>query len=95
MERVRKGDHDKGGDGWLGPPRNESAGEKGLAACSKSKRFALKENVQFGTCKLPENFTVCQDLAKLKKVPLISDDLELESKGKDKYKCGSNVFWKW
>ena len=29
------------------------------------------------------------------KVPLISDDLELECKGKDKYKCGSNVFWKW
>ncbi|KAK9230248.1 hypothetical protein WN944_023215 [Citrus x changshan-huyou] len=85
----------KGGDGRLGPPRNESAGEKGLAACSKRKRFALKENVQFGTCKLPENFTVCQDLAKLNKVPLISDDLELECKGKDKYKCGSNVFWKW
>ncbi|GAY62810.1 hypothetical protein CUMW_220750 [Citrus unshiu] len=74
----------KGGNGWLGPPRNETAGEKGLAACGKSKRFAVKENVQFGTCKLPENFTGCQDLAKQKKVPFISDDLELECKGKDK-----------
>ncbi|KAJ0040467.1 hypothetical protein Pint_27315 [Pistacia integerrima] len=41
--------------------------------------------VEFGTCKFPENFTGCQDLAKQK----------LECEGKDKYKCGSNVFWKW
>ncbi|KAI3451549.1 hypothetical protein Pfo_008214 [Paulownia fortunei] len=57
--------------------------------------FARAYTVQFGTCKFPENFTGCQDLAKQKKVPFISDDLELECKGKDKYKCGSNVFWKW
>uniref|UniRef100_A0A803KX08 Uncharacterized protein n=1 Tax=Chenopodium quinoa TaxID=63459 RepID=A0A803KX08_CHEQI len=30
-----------------------------------------------------------------KKVPFISEDLELECEGKDKFKCGSNVFWKW
>nr|GMC66666.1 photosystem I reaction center subunit N, chloroplastic-like [Ipomoea batatas] len=57
--------------------------------------FARAYTVQFGTCKFPENFTGCQDLAKQKKVPFISDDLELECEGKDKYKCGSNVFWKW
>ncbi|KAI4364326.1 hypothetical protein MLD38_020434 [Melastoma candidum] len=57
--------------------------------------FARAYTVEFGTCKFPENFTGCQDLAKQKKVPFISDDLELECKGKDKYKCGSNVFWKW
>ncbi|XP_071737834.1 photosystem I reaction center subunit N, chloroplastic [Rutidosis leptorrhynchoides] len=57
--------------------------------------FARAYTVQFGTCTFPYNFTGCQDLAKLKKVPFISDDLELECKGKDKFKCGSNVFWKW
>ncbi|KAL5752157.1 hypothetical protein ACOSP7_022335 [Xanthoceras sorbifolium] len=57
--------------------------------------FARAYTVQFGTCKFPENFTGCQDLAKQKKVPFISDDIDLECKGKDKYKCGSNVFWKW
>jgi photosystem I subunit PsaN len=31
----------------------------------------------------------------MQKVPFISEDLELECEGKDKYKCGSNVFWKW
>lgn len=34
-------------------------------------------------------------LCLLQKVPFLSDDLELECEGKDKYKCGSNVFWKW
>ncbi|XP_027341900.1 photosystem I reaction center subunit N, chloroplastic-like [Abrus precatorius] len=57
--------------------------------------FARAYTVEFGTCKFPENFTGCQDLAKQKKVPYISDDLEIECEGKDKYKCGSNVFWKW
>ncbi|XP_044492800.1 photosystem I reaction center subunit N, chloroplastic-like [Mangifera indica] len=57
--------------------------------------FARAYTVEFGTCKFPENFTGCQDLAKQKKVPFISDDLQLECEGKDKYKCGSNVFWKW
>ncbi|KAG5019406.1 hypothetical protein AAZX31_06G143500 [Glycine max] len=57
--------------------------------------FARAYTVEFGSCKFPENFTGCQDLAKQKKVPFLSDDLELECEGKDKYKCGSNVFWKW
>ncbi|KAK6924255.1 Photosystem I reaction centre subunit N, chloroplastic [Dillenia turbinata] len=57
--------------------------------------FARAYTVEFGTCKFPQNFTGCQDLAKQKKVPFITDDLELECEGKDKYKCGSNVFWKW
>ncbi len=57
--------------------------------------FARAYTVEFGTCKFPENFTGCQDLAKQKKVPFLSDDLALECEGKDKYKCGSNVFWKW
>ncbi|KAL4559211.1 hypothetical protein LXL04_031345 [Taraxacum kok-saghyz] len=57
--------------------------------------FARAYTVQFGTCTFPYNFTGCQDLAKTKKVPFLSEDLELECKGKDKYKCGSNVFWKW
>ncbi|KAI9165660.1 hypothetical protein LWI28_018196 [Acer negundo] len=57
--------------------------------------FARAYTVQFGTCKFPENFTGCQDLAKQKKVPFLSEDIALECEGKDKYKCGSNVFWKW
>ncbi|RZS10009.1 hypothetical protein BHM03_00041159 [Ensete ventricosum] len=67
--------------------------------------FARAYTVEFGTCKFPENFTGCQDLAKQKiiliisflvqKVAFITDDLEIECEGKDKYKCGSNVFWKW
>ncbi|KAK9111453.1 hypothetical protein Scep_018972 [Stephania cephalantha] len=57
--------------------------------------FARAYTVEFGSCKFPENFTGCQDLAKQKKVPFLSEDLELECEGKDKYKCGSNVFWKW
>ncbi|KAJ7258464.1 hypothetical protein O6H91_Y410800 [Diphasiastrum complanatum] len=51
--------------------------------------------VTFGTCKFPENFTGCQDLAKSKNVKFLTEDLKLECEGKDKYKCGSNVFWKW
>ncbi|KAK1403921.1 Photosystem I reaction center subunit N, chloroplastic [Heracleum sosnowskyi] len=57
--------------------------------------FYRAYTVQFGSCNFPYNFTGCQDLARQKKVPFISDDIELECKGKDKYKCGSNVFWKW
>ncbi|XP_051140919.1 photosystem I reaction center subunit N, chloroplastic [Andrographis paniculata] len=57
--------------------------------------FARAYTVQFGTCKFPENFTGCQDLAKQGKVPFLSEDLDIECKGKDIYKCGSNVFWKW
>ncbi|KAL4183769.1 hypothetical protein AMTRI_Chr11g156750 [Amborella trichopoda] len=57
--------------------------------------FARAYTVEFGTCKFPENFTGCHDLAKQKKVPFLTDDLQLECEGKDKFKCGSNVFWKW
>ncbi|OIC58500.1 hypothetical protein A7L55_18990 [Acinetobacter baumannii] len=57
--------------------------------------IARAYTVQFGTCQVPYNFTGCQDLAKLKNVRFLSDDLKLECEGKDKYKCGSNVFWKW
>uniref|UniRef100_UPI003467EE1F Photosystem I reaction center subunit N n=1 Tax=Fittonia albivenis TaxID=141305 RepID=UPI003467EE1F len=57
--------------------------------------FARAYTVEFGTCKFPENFTGCQDLAKQKKVPFLSEDLDIECEGKDIYKCGSNVFWKW
>ena len=57
--------------------------------------FARAYTVEFGSCQFPYNFTGCQDLAKQKKVPFISDDLEIECEGKEKFKCGSNVFWKW
>ncbi|KAJ8443735.1 hypothetical protein Cgig2_029640 [Carnegiea gigantea] len=73
---------------------NKELNDKKRLATSGAN-FARAYTVQFGTCKFPENFTGCQDLAKQKKVPFISDDLELECQGKDKYKCGSNVFWKW
>ncbi|KAL7102028.1 hypothetical protein ACP275_08G094000 [Erythranthe tilingii] len=73
---------------------NKELNDKKRLATSGAN-FARAYTVQFGTCKFPENFTGCQDLAKLKKVPFISDDLSLECEGKDKYKCGSNVFWKW
>ncbi|XP_055819553.1 photosystem I reaction center subunit N, chloroplastic [Solanum dulcamara] len=73
---------------------NKELNDKKRLATSGAN-FARAYTVQFGTCKFPENFTGCQDLAKQKKVPFISDDLALECEGKDKYKCGSNVFWKW
>ncbi|TKY60403.1 Photosystem I reaction center subunit N [Spatholobus suberectus] len=73
---------------------NKELNDKKRLATSGAN-FARAYTVEFGSCKFPENFTGCQDLAKQKKVPFISDDLELECEGKDKYKCGSNVFWKW
>ncbi|KAJ0580406.1 putative photosystem I reaction centre subunit N [Helianthus annuus] len=73
---------------------NKELNDKKRLATSGAN-FARAYTVQFGTCTFPYNFTGCQDLAKTKKVPFISDDLELECKGKDKFKCGSNVFWKW
>ncbi|XP_073099751.1 photosystem I reaction center subunit N, chloroplastic-like [Elaeis guineensis] len=73
---------------------NKELNDKKRLATSGAN-FARAYTVEFGTCKFPENFTGCQDLAKQKKVPFISDDLELECEGKDKFKCGSNVFWKW
>ncbi|CAN4075853.1 unnamed protein product [Withania somnifera] len=73
---------------------NKELNDKKRLATSGAN-FARAYTVQFGTCKFPENFTGCQDLAKQKKVPFLSDDLALECEGKDKYKCGSNVFWKW
>ncbi|CAH9142891.1 unnamed protein product [Cuscuta epithymum] len=73
---------------------NKELNDKKRLATSGAN-FARAYTVQFGTCKFPENFTGCQDLAKQKKVAFITDDLELECEGKDKHKCGSNVFWKW
>ncbi|XWS33146.1 hypothetical protein CRYUN_Cryun22dG0053600 [Craigia yunnanensis] len=73
---------------------NKELNDKKRLATSGAN-FARAYTVQFGSCKFPENFTGCQDLAKQKKIPFISDDLDLECEGKDKYKCGSNVFWKW
>ncbi|XP_021713868.1 photosystem I reaction center subunit N, chloroplastic-like [Chenopodium quinoa] len=73
---------------------NKELNDKKRLATSGAN-FARAYTVQFGTCNFPQNFTGCQDLAKQKKVPFISEDLELECEGKDKFKCGSNVFWKW
>ncbi|XP_047310981.1 photosystem I reaction center subunit N, chloroplastic [Impatiens glandulifera] len=73
---------------------NKELNDKKRLATSGAN-FARAYTVQFGTCKFPQNFTGCQDLAKQKKVPFLSEDIELECEGKDKYKCGSNVFWKW
>ncbi|KAF3541129.1 hypothetical protein F2Q69_00025411, partial [Brassica cretica] len=72
---------------------NKELNDKKRLATSGAN-FARAFTVQFGSCKFPENFTGCQDLAKQKKVPFISEDLALECEGKDKFKCGSNVFWK-
>ncbi|XP_028797687.1 photosystem I reaction center subunit N, chloroplastic-like [Neltuma alba] len=73
---------------------NKELNDKKRLATSGAN-FARAYTVEFGSCKFPENFTGCQDLAKQKKVPFLSEDLDLECEGKDKYKCGSNVFWKW
>lgn len=73
---------------------NKELNDKKRLATSGAN-FARAYTVQFGTCKFPENFTGCQDLAKQKKIPFLSEDLALECEGKDKFKCGSNVFWKW
>ncbi|KAK9233136.1 hypothetical protein WN943_023385 [Citrus x changshan-huyou] len=81
-----------GGGGWLGPVRNESAGEKGLAACGKAKCSIWHKQVPLEFQRLPRS---CQAKGFYHKVPFISDDLELEYKGKDKYNYGSSVLWKW
>ncbi|TVU51272.1 hypothetical protein EJB05_02683 [Eragrostis curvula] len=73
---------------------NKELNDKKRLATSGAN-FARAYTVEFGSCKFPYNFTGCQDLAKQKKVPFITDDLEIECEGKEKYKCGSNVFWKW
>ncbi|XP_062202894.1 photosystem I reaction center subunit N, chloroplastic [Phragmites australis] len=73
---------------------NKELNDKKRLATSGAN-FARAYTVEFGSCQFPYNFTGCQDLAKQKKVPFISDDLEIECEGKEKYKCGSNVFWKW
>ncbi|KAG0464654.1 hypothetical protein HPP92_018818 [Vanilla planifolia] len=73
---------------------NKELNDKKRLATSGAN-LARAYTVEFGTCKIPENFTGCQDLAKQKKVKFLTEDLELECEGKDKYKCGSNVFWKW
>ncbi|MCL7044924.1 hypothetical protein MKW94_015156 [Papaver nudicaule] len=73
---------------------NKELNDKKRLATSGAN-FARAYTVEFGTCKFPENFTGCQDLAKRKNVPFLSDDLKVECEGKDKFKCGSNVFWKW
>ncbi|NBI77270.1 hypothetical protein D3Z42_17890, partial [Lachnospiraceae bacterium] len=70
---------------------NKELNDKKRLATSGAN-FARAYTVQFGTCKFPENFTGCQDLAKQKKVPFLSEDLEVECEGKGKYECGSNVF---
>ncbi|KAF8658094.1 hypothetical protein HU200_059560 [Digitaria exilis] len=73
---------------------NKELNDKKRLATSGAN-FARAYTVEFGSCQFPYNFTGCQDLAKQKKVPFISDDLEIECEGKEKFKCGSNVFWKW
>ncbi|KAL5982692.1 hypothetical protein ACLOJK_016768 [Asimina triloba] len=77
---------------------NKELNDKKRIATSGAN-FARAYTVEFGTCKFPENFTGCQDLAKQKvvssKVKFLTEDLELECEGRDKFKCGSNVFWKW
>uniref|UniRef100_A0A0D9XXK8 Photosystem I reaction center subunit N, chloroplastic n=1 Tax=Leersia perrieri TaxID=77586 RepID=A0A0D9XXK8_9ORYZ len=73
---------------------NKELNDKKRLATSGAN-FARAYTVEFGSCQFPYNFTGCQDLAKQKRVPFITDDLELECEGKEKYKCGSNVFWKW
>lgn len=73
---------------------NKELNDKKRLATSGAN-FARAYTVEFGSCTFPYNFTGCQDLAKQKKVPFITDDLEIECEGKEKFKCGSNVFWKW
>jgi len=73
---------------------NKELNDKKRLATSGAN-FSRAYTVEFGSCQFPYNFTGCQDLAKQKKVPFITDDLEIECEGKEKYKCGSNVFWKW
>eukprot|EP00243_Klebsormidium_subtile_P008002 TRINITY_DN3661_c0_g1_i1.p1 TRINITY_DN3661_c0_g1~~TRINITY_DN3661_c0_g1_i1.p1 ORF type:complete len:156 (-),score=20.83 TRINITY_DN3661_c0_g1_i1:210-677(-) len=46
--------------------------------------------VQNGTCKFPDNFTGCQDLARRQDVKFLSADLKTECAGKEKGKCASN-----
>eukprot|EP01018_Ginkgo_biloba_P006246 Gb_30707 [translate_table: standard] len=73
---------------------NKELNDKKRLATSEAN-IARAYTVEFGTCQFPYNFTGCQDLAKTKGVPFLSEDLKLECEGKDKFKCGSNVFWKW
>eukprot|EP00897_Mesotaenium_endlicherianum_P010805 jgi/Mesen1/9753/ME000698S09225 len=49
--------------------------------------------VEIGSCRFPDNFTGCQDLARRKNVAFLSDDLKLECKGKAPGECASNNLW--
>lgn len=40
--------------------------------------FARAYTVEFGTCKFPENFTGCQDLAKQKVILFVDTDFDFE-----------------
>ncbi|KMZ63587.1 Photosystem I reaction center subunit N [Zostera marina] len=72
---------------------NKELNDKKRLATSGAN-FARAYTVEFGSCKFPENFTGCQDLAKTKKVQFLSDDIDLECEGKDAGKCGSSMFYK-
>ncbi|MCO5600380.1 hypothetical protein L7F22_054492 [Adiantum nelumboides] len=56
----------------------KSAANKELNDRKRLANTARAYTVTFGTCKFPENFTGCQDLAKKKNVPFLTDDLKLE-----------------
>lgn len=70
-----------------------------VAKILRSKRFEIFEFDQVLVSFVNSNHVVSSSLLLLllllQKVPFISEDLALECEGKDKYKCGSNVFWKW
>lgn len=70
-----------------------------VAKILRSKRFEIFEFDQVLVSFVNSNHVVWSSLLllllSLQKVPFISEDLALECEGKDKYKCGSNVFWKW
>ncbi|CAF2037240.1 unnamed protein product [Brassica rapa] len=71
---------------------NKELNDKKRLATSGAN-FARAFTVQFGSCKDGDVSSLC--LSYMQKVPFISEDLALECEGKDKFKCGSNVFWKW
>ncbi|KAL2631215.1 hypothetical protein R1flu_015901 [Riccia fluitans] len=55
--------------------------------------FARSRTVSDGTCAFPKNFTGCEDLATKENVAFLTEDKDLECKGKDAYKCASNSHW--
>merc|ERR1712118_546145 len=66
---------------------NKKINDKKRLATSYAN-FARSRTVTDSTCRFPDNFFGCQNAAELGNVKFLTDDLQIECKGKDK-SCSS------